>query len=199
MRNRWYDPQTGRFLSQDPIGLAGGVNLYAYAGNNPASYSDPFGLKADSLEIIGEKLKAEVAALRKAEPNVDAVYKVLENSPQHFVQISTAEVLPADDSYNKPGIFPGFSWDNKFLFVPDELAQAAAGRAGSWISPAASASKGVPPAIVAYHEAIHLQGIAEHGDPYAHGSPAFSKENGVHARQGVPCFPGSGACSRDNQ
>jgi uncharacterized protein RhaS with RHS repeats len=44
MRNRWYDPQTGRFLSQDPIGLAGGVNLYAYAGNNPASYSDPFGL-----------------------------------------------------------------------------------------------------------------------------------------------------------
>jgi uncharacterized protein RhaS with RHS repeats len=44
MRNRWYDPQTGRFLSQDPIGLAGGVNLYAYAGNNPASFSDPFGL-----------------------------------------------------------------------------------------------------------------------------------------------------------
>jgi RHS repeat-associated protein len=44
MRNRWYDPQTGRFLSQDPIGLAGGVNLYAYAGNNPTSYSDPFGL-----------------------------------------------------------------------------------------------------------------------------------------------------------
>jgi hypothetical protein len=44
MRNRWYDPQTGRFLSQDPIGLAGGVNLYAYAGNNPTSFSDPFGL-----------------------------------------------------------------------------------------------------------------------------------------------------------
>lgn len=40
----WYDPQTGRFLSQDPIGLAGGVNLYAYAGNNPVSYGDPFGL-----------------------------------------------------------------------------------------------------------------------------------------------------------
>jgi len=44
MRNRWYDPQTGRFLTQDPIGLAGGVNLYAYAGNNPISYDDPFGL-----------------------------------------------------------------------------------------------------------------------------------------------------------
>jgi RHS repeat-associated protein len=44
LRNRWYDPQTGRFLTQDPIGLAGGVNLYSYAGNNPINFDDPFGL-----------------------------------------------------------------------------------------------------------------------------------------------------------
>jgi RHS repeat-associated protein len=44
LRNRWYDPKTGRFLTQDPIGLAGGVNLYSYAGNDPASFGDPFGL-----------------------------------------------------------------------------------------------------------------------------------------------------------
>ena len=47
LRNRWYDPQTGRFLTQDPIGLGGGVNLYAYAGNNPSMFSDPFGLCAE--------------------------------------------------------------------------------------------------------------------------------------------------------
>jgi len=44
MRNRWYDPNTGRFTQEDPIGFAGGVNLYAYAGNDPVTYSDPFGL-----------------------------------------------------------------------------------------------------------------------------------------------------------
>lgn len=37
-------PADGIVLTQDPIGLAGGVNLYAYAGNNPVAYSDPFGL-----------------------------------------------------------------------------------------------------------------------------------------------------------
>jgi len=45
MRNRWYDPNTGRFTQEDPIGFAGGSNLYAYVGNNPVSFSDPFGLK----------------------------------------------------------------------------------------------------------------------------------------------------------
>ncbi len=44
LRNRWYDPKTGRFLTQDPIGLAGGVNLYSYAENNPINFSDAFGL-----------------------------------------------------------------------------------------------------------------------------------------------------------
>jgi RHS repeat-associated protein len=44
LRNRWYDPKTGKFLTQDPIGLAGGVNLYSYAGSNPVAYTDPFGL-----------------------------------------------------------------------------------------------------------------------------------------------------------
>jgi RHS repeat-associated protein len=45
MRARWYDPTLGRFISKDPIGLAGGINRYCYAANNPTRYADPFGLK----------------------------------------------------------------------------------------------------------------------------------------------------------
>ena len=43
-RNRYYDPASGRFTQEDPIGLAGGINLYGYAGGDPINYSDPFGL-----------------------------------------------------------------------------------------------------------------------------------------------------------
>ena len=39
---RYYDPDCGRFISQDPIGLAGGVNLYQYAPN-PVGWIDPWG------------------------------------------------------------------------------------------------------------------------------------------------------------
>lgn len=42
-RARYYDPVAGRFLSEDPIGLAGGVNSYAFALNDPINYSDPTG------------------------------------------------------------------------------------------------------------------------------------------------------------
>jgi RHS repeat-associated protein len=43
-RNRVYDQATGRWTQEDPIGIAGGLNLYQFNGNNPVTYTDPFGL-----------------------------------------------------------------------------------------------------------------------------------------------------------
>ncbi len=40
---RYYDPNLGRYISPDPMGLAGGLNLYAYANADPVNFVDPTG------------------------------------------------------------------------------------------------------------------------------------------------------------
>lgn len=42
--HRYYNPTIGRYLTPDPIGLDGGINLYAYVQNDPVNYIDPYGL-----------------------------------------------------------------------------------------------------------------------------------------------------------
>jgi RHS repeat-associated protein len=43
-RNRFFDPASGQFTQEDPIGLGGGLNLWGIAGGDPVNFSDPFGL-----------------------------------------------------------------------------------------------------------------------------------------------------------
>jgi RHS repeat-associated protein len=43
LRARYYDPQLGKFLSEDPIGVEGGINLYRYVGGDPVNRTDPSG------------------------------------------------------------------------------------------------------------------------------------------------------------
>lgn len=50
--NRYYNPEIGRYISSDPIGLEGGINTFLYAGANPVLYADPEGLNPLALTTL---------------------------------------------------------------------------------------------------------------------------------------------------
>ncbi len=79
-RARYYSPQLGRFISEDPLEFAGGdVNLYAYVGNRPTGANDPLGLynrdvHFDMTGWIGLQVgmcQADAWGIAEANQNID--------------------------------------------------------------------------------------------------------------------------------
>jgi RHS repeat-associated protein len=70
---RDYDPSTGRWTAQDPIGVAGGLNLYEYTFGDPVNYVDPSGLisdtdmafRSDHLSAGGGKVDVDIVWIFK--------------------------------------------------------------------------------------------------------------------------------------
>lgn len=59
--NRYYNPETGRYISSDPIGLAGGINTFGYVGQNPVMRIDPMGLADSYLQCVANATAAGAA------------------------------------------------------------------------------------------------------------------------------------------
>ena len=65
MGARWYDPELGRFIEQDPIGEAGGLNLYAYVGSSPTLWVDPTGLAQQAAFTPQRSLSGSNAQMQR--------------------------------------------------------------------------------------------------------------------------------------
>ena len=123
-RARYYDPATGRFVSEDPTEFADGLNLYRYVRDNPILYSDPTGLTtyrgftaADQaqLEAAVQKVKDKLNSCSSASPSCAGAEKgkllnALENATFVFNQklkgIDCGRVYPLDYIKHRAQIGP---------------------------------------------------------------------------------------------
>jgi RHS repeat-associated protein len=91
---RDYDPQTGRYVESDPIGLKGGINTYAYAFGNPLTWSDWLGLKPG--DVFPTIQAAAIDAL-------DYVYQIYPNADREYA----GSIFPVDGGYSATDPNPG--------------------------------------------------------------------------------------------
>jgi RHS repeat-associated protein len=106
-RFRYYEPGAGRFVSQDPIGLAGGSNAYQYAPNSN-SWIDPTGLKKNCGKVyraLNKSQEADAKAGRSISPknktNVHTPQEHVENGHLSTQFISTTRQLHTAQFYAK--------------------------------------------------------------------------------------------------
>ena len=66
-RERYFDPSSGRFLSEDPLRFTTATNFYPYAANNPLRFNDPMGLSAADVQRIFGSVRSAQINLRRAE------------------------------------------------------------------------------------------------------------------------------------
>jgi len=91
--HRYYDPTTGHWLSRDPIGYAGGQNLYGYAGGNPINEIDPEGEKKAVIYVgsTGIGPIQQLFANWGIESDIDDLKDILSYNGYNVTVISNAD------------------------------------------------------------------------------------------------------------
>jgi RHS repeat-associated protein len=130
-RHRYYDPQMGRYITQDPIGLEGGVNLYGYV-NDPLGMIDPLGLAGKS-RMDGEMLRRKgedygnqkVPQPESVKYPLDKAYDVVDPNKKIWEAASPYDYTQYCDEWEKPktscGVFdkkPGMDVKTPSDYLP---------------------------------------------------------------------------------
>jgi len=126
MTDRYYDPGTGRFLTRDPIGYGGGINLYGFIRNNPVTGADPEGTSGDGPL---DRLRRAVAGARRIAVDIDrgevqtfkdwTGIQAVENAFAatarfgHGVVAQMQSDDPESERWNRQNVGNAYNWDRK--------------------------------------------------------------------------------------
>ncbi len=74
LRNRYYDPSIGRFISEDPV--HDGLNWYVYCDNNPVNFIDPTGYAKEGDERFSQSVRDEISIYGQMWADADVAYSL---------------------------------------------------------------------------------------------------------------------------
>jgi RHS repeat-associated protein len=142
-RHRYYMPKCGRFISEDPAGVAGGLNLYGYVMGNPMSFIDPQGLFATCTNAGGQT-QVTIPITYWGEGNSSDVTDAWDRAIERYWSSSDFVVNVVRGPQNNVIVDPG-----------DGRAVVIGGDRGVWYAGAESSD------WVAGHEGGHLMGLPD--------------------------------------
>jgi uncharacterized protein RhaS with RHS repeats len=148
-RARYYSPAVGRFISEDPIGLVGGINKYSYVDSSPLNWIDPWGTDRKKGcpdvpfhpgEADIDKNIAEEQSNAPLLPNIfggplmleDSYQKVRNHGPWDYKQTKTLNDFGSLDIASPYEDFGNFNFGATAasLGIPEDVALRGAGYAG---------------------------------------------------------------------
>ena len=122
-RFRYYDSDVGMFISRDPIGLLGGVNVFAYAPN-PIGWIDPWGLSRcneTAKDVVEETTRVRHYTNRKGSNGIEAENKIIaQDNNRVYVEPAKKKALSQIDAETKYQIKPGRGRDYVEFDVPND-------------------------------------------------------------------------------